>query len=269
MIWLTKMVRMPSRTIAMTAASLMAASLASSPSAWSQTAEVVRYSADSRASLAWWQMNPHFGHLWATTCPGDPSWQPGEGRSPQYYIDYLRRPEIKESGIRDPRIPLYPRKRIRYVCKPAVAGVVELRDTSDLGSLVSAQVSVLADSLVTGLDMRDIYARRRVLETRQYPALRFEVDSLISIVRADTLTATAVGTFEAHGVRVPMKSPIKVWREGGGIRVQSHFSIPAADLVDVYGMSPFALGMGVRMKQWKELHMGVDMLLIRGTAERD
>ena len=91
-------------------------------------AQHVRYSAHPRASLAWWQVDPHFGHLWATTCPEDPSWQPGEGRSPQYYIDYLRRPEIKESGGKDRRIPLYPRKRIRHVCKPAIAAVVELRE---------------------------------------------------------------------------------------------------------------------------------------------
>jgi hypothetical protein len=233
------------------------------------TAQNARYSAHPRASLAWWQVDPHFGHLWATTCPADPTWQPGEGRSPQYYIDYLRRPEIKESGREDRRIPLYPRKRIRHVCRPAIAAVVELRDTADLASLVSAQVSVLADSLVTGLDMRDTYARRRVLETKQYPAIRFAVDSLTSIVPGDTLKATAVGTFEVHGVRVPMTSPIKVWREGGGIRVQSHFSFPAKDLISVYNMSPLALGMGVRMMEWNELHVGVDMLLIRGTTPTD
>lgn len=229
----------------------------------------VKYSAHPRASLAWWQVDPHFGHLWATTCPEDPSWQPGEGRSPQYYIDYLRRPEIKESGGKDRRIPLYPRKRIRHVCKPAVAAVAELRDTSDLASLVSAQVSVLADSLITGLDMRDAYARRRVLETKMYPALRFAVDSLTAVTPGDTLRATAVGTFEAHGVRVPMQSPIKVWREGGGIRVQSHFFIPARDLIDVFDMSPLALGMGVRMMEWNELHMGIDILLIRGSSPTD
>jgi hypothetical protein len=229
-------------------------------------AQSVRFSAEPRASLAWWQVHPHFGHLWATTCPGDPTWQPGEGRSPQYYVDYLRRIDIKESGENDRRIPIFPRKRIRYVCKPAVAAVAELRDTADLTSLVNAQVSVLADSLFTGLDMRDLYARRKVLETKQYPAIRFAVDSLTEVVRGDTVKAVAVGSFEAHGVRVPMKSPVKVWREGGGIRVQSHFFIPAGDLISVFNMNPLALGMGVRMMEWKELHMGVDMLLIRGSG---
>jgi polyisoprenoid-binding protein YceI len=146
-----------------------------------------------------------------------------------------------------------------------VHAVVELSDTSAL-KLVSAQVSVLADSLVTGLDMRDTYARRMVLNTKQFPAIRFTVDSVTSIIPGDTLKATAVGSFELRGVRQPMKSPVKVWREGGGIRVQSHFSIPAKSLIDVYGMSAMALGMGVRMGQWENVHMGVDMLLIRGPA---
>jgi hypothetical protein len=225
--------------------------------------QTVRYSAEPRASLAWWQVDPHYGHLWATTCPSDPNWQPGEGRSPQYYVDYIRRPEIHESGRRDSRIPLYPRKRVRYVCRPAVFAVVELSDTSAL-KLASAQVTVLADSLVTGLDMRDTYARRMVLNTREYPAIRFNVDSLTAITPGDTLRATAVGTFELRGVSQPLKSPVKAWREGGGIRVQSHFTIPAKSLIDVYGMSAIALGMGVRMGQWENVHMGVDMLLIRG-----
>lgn len=255
---------MSSRSITRFLVSVGAALFISS-AAYGQNA---RYSAEPRASLAWWQVDPHFGHLWATTCPDDPTWQPGEGRSPQYYIDYMRRQDIKESGISDKRVPLYPRKRIRYVCKPAVAAVAELRDTADLASLVNATVTVLADSLVTGLDMRDIYARRKVLETKQYPAIRFAVDSLTQITRGDTLNAVAVGSFEVHGVRVAMKSPVQVWREGGGIRVKSKFSIPASHLHDVFRMNPLALGMGVRMMEWNELHMGVDMLMMRGPSSQ-
>jgi hypothetical protein len=228
----------------------------------------VRYSAEPRASLAWWQIDPHFGHLWATTCPADPSWQPGEGRSPQYYVDYIRRHDIKESGRRDARIPLYPRKRVRYVCKTAVSAVVEVADTASL-RLVRAQVSVLADSLFTGLDMRDAYARKNVINTKEYPAIRFDVDSMTAVVPGDTIKAIAVGTFELRGVRVPMTSPVKIWREGGGIRVQSHFKFPANELVDVYQMSKLALGMGVRMGQWQEVHMGIDMLLMNPTSAQD
>lgn len=252
---------MSSRSIAITVVSVGAALFAGTAA----PAQNVRYSAEPRASLAWWQVDPHFGHLWATTCPADPTWQPGEGRSPQYYVDYIRRHDIKESGVKDTRIPLYPRKRIRYVCKTAISAVVEVSDTNSL-KLVSAHVSVLADSLFTGLDMRDAYARSKVLNTKQFPAIRFMVDSLTAITPGDTLRATAVGTFELRGIQQPMSSPVKVWREGGGIRVQSHFIIPAKSLVDVYDMSPLALGMGVRMGQWENVHMGIDMLLMNGSA---
>lgn len=252
---------MKSQSIARLTASVVFAAFCAAPTLRAQT---VRYSSEPRASLAWWQVDPHYGHLWATTCPDDPTWQPGEGRSPQYYIDYVRRHDIKETGGKDNRIPLYPRKRIRYVCRPAVSAVVELSDTVSL-KLVRAQVSVIADSLVTGLDMRDLYARRKVLNTREFPAIRFTVDSLTAITPGDTLKATAVGIFEVRGVRQRMQSPMKVWRESGGIRVQSHFKIPAKDLIDVYGMSPLVLGMGVKMGEWRYLHMGVDMLLVRGS----
>src|SRR5882672_8525183 len=40
----------------------------------------MRWVVDSRSSLAWWQVSPNLNHLWATTCPGDSSWRPGEGR---------------------------------------------------------------------------------------------------------------------------------------------------------------------------------------------
>ena len=40
-----------------------------------------RFAIDAKTSLAWWQIDPNYGHLWATTCPDERSWQPGEARS--------------------------------------------------------------------------------------------------------------------------------------------------------------------------------------------
>jgi hypothetical protein len=37
--------------------------------------------------------------------------------------------------------------------------------------------------------------------------------------------------------------------------------VDAQVLVSGYGMSRFALGMGVLFKRWKTLHMGVDLIL--------
>ncbi|HEX6064982.1 MAG TPA: hypothetical protein VFZ04_12215, partial [Longimicrobiales bacterium] len=33
-----------------------------------------RFAVDGKTSLAWWQIDPNSGHLWATTCPDDLSW---------------------------------------------------------------------------------------------------------------------------------------------------------------------------------------------------
>src|SRR5437879_2832266 len=55
-----------------------------------------RWTVDSRSSLAWWQMSPNLNHLWATTCPEEPSWRPGENRSGGWHID----PKLKLPGSR-------------------------------------------------------------------------------------------------------------------------------------------------------------------------
>lgn len=226
------------------------------------SAQTVKYAVEPKASLAWWQVDPHFGHLWATTCPDDPGWQPGEGRSPGYYIDYFRRHQILESGRSDARVPLYPRSRIRYVCRSAVIGQIDVEDTVSW-RVSSGRIAVLADSLVTGLDMRDSYARKYVLQTREHPAIFFTIDSVTNrTLAADTIIGTAIGTFNLHGVQKVMTAPVRAWPEGGGLRVKTHIQFPAKDLINEWQMSKTALGMGVVMGQWKVVYMGVDLLLM-------
>jgi len=223
----------------------------------------VRYAVEPKASLAWWQIDPNFAHLWATTCPDDPSWQPGEGRSPGYYVDYYRVHKTPDSAHPEKRIPLYPRTRLRYVCSVAVLGQVDVSDTADW-TVAGGQISVLADSLVTGLDMRDAFARRSIFETRRFPAVRFQIDSITDRQMInDTLRAVAVGTFELRGVRTQMKAPLRAWHEGGGLRVKADMQFPAKDLTGLYGMSQQAVGMGVTLGMWKTIHMGIDVLLNR------
>ena len=53
---------------------------------------------DPKTSIAWWQMSPHLNHLWATTCPADPSWQPGEGRDEGWQVDYATRPVTRTTS---------------------------------------------------------------------------------------------------------------------------------------------------------------------------
>ena len=109
---------------------------------------------DDRTSLAWWQVDPHYEHLWATTCPADPSWQAGEGRDAGLYVDYSKRPETVASGRSDARIPLFPRGAVTPLCRQAVRREITVEDAGQWRG-VRGTVTVTADSLFTGLGLRD------------------------------------------------------------------------------------------------------------------
>jgi hypothetical protein len=220
-----------------------------------------RWAIDSKMSLAWWQIDPHYEHLWATTCPADPSWQPGEGRDPGQFTDYATRPTTIAAGRSDPRIPLFPRYRVRPLCRDAVHGEVSAADTVRWRG-VRGTVTVIADSLFTGLRMRDLYARHAVLETGHYPEITFTIDSLVDVQPGDTMHAVVVGTFAVHGVTHATRAPVVAWRDPAGFRVRAQFSVPASALTNEFHMSKWALGMGVVMKRWNTVHMGVDVILL-------
>jgi polyisoprenoid-binding protein YceI len=126
-----------------------------------------------------------------------------------------------------------------------------------------ATVTVMLDSLVTGYRIRDAYARRAVLETRQYPVFELEVDSLAGVVGTDTIQALVAGTLKLRGVTTPVRFPVVAWREAGGLRVKGQLSFPAHELVDTYRMSSWALGLGVGLKRWRTVYLGADLLLRR------
>lgn len=239
---------------------ITALALLSGAAAATLAAQSHRLSIDATTSLAWWQVDPHYEHLWATTCPADPSWQPGEGRDPGQYTDYASRPKTIAAARSDARIPLFPRYRVRPVCRQAVRGDVTISDTVRLRG-VRGTIVVNPDSLFTGLEMRDIYARKAILQTARYPEIKFTIDSLVDLQRGDTIRATAVGVFETHGATMPMRALVLAWRDAAGLRVRAQFAVPARALTDQFGMSTWALGMGVAMKRWKTLNMGVDVIL--------
>ena len=215
---------------------------------------------DGKTSLAWWQIDPHYEHLWSTTCPADPSWQPGEGRDPGQYTDYTVRPKTIAADRSDSRIPLFPRYRVRPVCRQAVSGDVTMDDPARLRG-VRGRIVILADSLYTGLRMRDIYERRAVLETGRYPEIIFTLDSLVDVQHGDTIRATAVGKLTVHGVTEAIRAPVMATHDPAGLRVRTQISMPAPALTEVFLMSKVALSMGVVMKRWKTIHMGVDVVL--------
>lgn len=220
-------------------------------------------------SLAWWQIDPHMDHLWATTCPEDPSWQPGGGFSSAFgsMVSRDREPEDYRgnAAVSSPHIPLYPREDIHPVCSPAVEGTVSIEDTTEWTG-VSATIVLDPEELVTGDNRRDSFMAR-ILETKRYPAIRFTVDSLVEVQPGDTLRAKAIGTLELRDAATPIEADVKAWNRANGMRVQGSFGFPVDDLIDVYGMSKWKLGLGVVSNIWDTIHMGVDLDLRREVEE--
>lgn len=226
-------------------------------------AQQIKYTIDPRTSIAWWEVNPNLSHLWATTCPEDPAWQPGEGRSVGFMVDYLRRTKITDSHMSDTNdIPVYPRKVVRSLCTPAVSGEVTATDSTNWRG-VRGTIAIKSEHLRTGLDFRDEYARKAIYGSNSYPEIKFQIDSLINVRRGakDSTFATAVGILEIRGVKSPMTIPVLVRHTAGGIRVQGRTHVPASFLTEKYGISPLALGMSVGLRVWKDLWMGVDVVL--------
>ncbi|MGH7507224.1 MAG: YceI family protein, partial [Longimicrobiales bacterium] len=130
-------------------------------------------------------------------------------------------------------------------------------------TVTNARFALLPDSLVTGLEMRDAFARRSVFETRKYPRLEFAIDSVTAVEPGDTIRAVAHGTMTLRGVSTPHSFPLRGWSEAGGLRIVGHTSFDADDLTEVYRMSKIALGMGVTLGRWDRVYMGIDLVLRR------
>src|SRR5688500_16794271 len=151
-----------------------------------------RYEVDQRSSLAWWQIDPNYGHLWASTCPEDPNWQAGEGRTPGSRVDFKTRTKhvasASKSRLRD--VPMYPRLDVHSVCRPAGRGGLLAPDTTTWKGLRGG-VIVLPDSLDAGLGMRSLYARKAIFETHNLREIRFVLDSVGSMQPGDTVRGVA------------------------------------------------------------------------------
>jgi polyisoprenoid-binding protein YceI len=231
-------------------------------------AQAARWTIDQKSSLAWWQIDPHMNHLWATTCPEEPSWRPGEGRSGGWFIDRAFRPPKNEyAAVSDTTIiPLYPRPRIRAVCAEAVSGQIVITNPAKWGG-VTGNVTVKPDALVGGENRRDDYARKSVFETNRYPEILFQIDSVIDVTtKGDTLIGRAVGTWTLRGLEKPVNAGVKAWPVAGGLRVLGKFRIPAGDLEHTYNVSQYVLGLGIGVGVWKYLYMGVDLMMRPGSG---
>jgi len=224
-------------------------------------AQVV-WTVDQKSSLGWWQVNPHYNQLWATTCPGDPSWQPGEGRSPGWNTNpTLNSPRSGQGGESDTiHVPFYPRRKVRSECPEAVQGQVVLPDTLTWRG-AHGEIAVKSDGLISGENMRDHLAKKLIRSTH-YPWIRFRIDSLVDMTRqADSLVGKAMGVLMVNGGEKPLTAVIRAKPSDiGGTRVWAKLHMPASVLFEEFQISKYVL-MGAGTGIWRELFMGVDLVM--------
>jgi len=225
-----------------------------------------RWTVDPKASLAWWQVSPNLGHLWATTCPGDPDWRPGQGRSSGWNINpNLKMPSYGYANVEDTvHVPLFPRHTVRSLCVEAVSGEVVVPDSVHWQGVRGA-VTVQGDALITGERMRDVMMHQ-ALETAQYPQVQFTLDSLMGMSKqGDTLRGSAVGTLLLRDLRRPVIAAVQAFPDGGGMRVLAKWRIPAADLNQLTPMLHY-MGLGVNVNLWRDFFMGADLVFRRAAS---
>jgi hypothetical protein len=205
-------------------------------------------------------MSPHLNHLWATTCPEETSWRPGENRSPGWHINpRLRLPKIGFANVDDTiNVPLYPRDEVEPVCSQAVQGELLLPDTITWRG-ARAEVAVTGDALISGEAMRDLLMHQ-ILETNSHPKITFTLDSLVGMIKqADGLVGSAVGTLTIRGMPEPIVATLKVFPDAGGMRVLAKWHIPA-DTLRVLTPKLRYLSLGANTNLWHDFFMGADLV---------
>ena len=224
-----------------------------------------RFEIDSASSLAWWQIDPNFGYLWATTCPQDTNWYAGAAHSPGYRYRVDKDPvhgrPLDQKLMNATPIPVYPRGTAAKGCAPSVRGEIVASDTGSWRG-TKGLILIRAANLVTGLNFRDDFARKRVLETDEFPDIRFVIDSLVNIKKGDTLEATAEGKLEIHGTSQARAIGIRAWREPLGLRVTGHITFPPKEMVSVYHIPLMPLGLGVGAGMWHLMYIGIDVVMV-------
>lgn len=221
------------------------------------------WTVDTKNSLVWWQMSPHLNHLWATTCPEDRSWRPGENRSPGWHISpRLRLPETGFANVDDTvNVPLYPRDDAEAVCAEAVQGEVLLPDTVTWRG-AHAEVSALTDALISGEAMRDILMHQ-VLESSRFPRIRFTLDSIVSLTKeADALVGSAAGKLFVRDVQEDITVSLKVFPDAGGMRVLARWRVPSDSLVKRLCPKIKTYSLGVNTGLWHDFFMGADIVFL-------
>lgn len=223
-----------------------------------------RWTVESTSSLAWWQMSPHLNHLWATTCPADPSWRPGESHSAGWSVNpALEQPSNGGEGygkvLDTIHVPLYPRYKVRHICEEAIRGEIVVADTTHWTG-VHGTIAVRSEALVTGEAVRDV-TMHQVLETGKYPEIRFTIDSMVGLAKhGDTLVGSAVGTLTVRDVPTPIVAAVRALPDSGGLRVLVRMRVPSSSL-STLTPTLHTISLGLQVRLWQDLFMGADLVL--------
>jgi hypothetical protein len=205
-------------------------------------------------------MSPNLNHLWGTTCPGDSSWRPGEGRSSGWYINpKLKLPHYGYANVDDTvHVPLFPRTRVYPVCVEAVRGEVVAPDTLHWRGTLGT-ITVKGETFVTGEQMRDLLMHQ-VMQTGQFPDIVFSLDSLADLqMHGDTLQGKAIGILTFRDMKKPTVAVVKAFHTAGGVRVLAKWRFPAHDLLEMTPKLHY-LGLGVNTNIWHDFFMGADIV---------
>ena len=221
-----------------------------------------RLTVDPKTSLVWWQVSPHLNHLWATTCPADPSWRPGENRSPGWrFSPRLKLPNTGYANVDDTiNVPLYPRDRVHAICTEAARGEVLLPDTVTWRG-AHAEVFVQSEAIISGEAMRDVLMHQ-MLQSKQYPEMKFTLDSLVGTTTPeDVFNGLAYGTLTVTTRDKPIVATVRAFRDAGGLRVLAKWRFPAVVLITDLTPKLKHLGLGASTNLWHDFFMGVDFIL--------
>jgi len=112
-----------------------------------------------------------------------------------------------------------------------VSGTISL-DPADLGSGVSASVSVDAASIKTGNGIRDGHMRNNHLQTKEFPEIKFTLNNFAldgALPPGVAKTYTVAGEFTLHGVTRTISVPVEVTYIPSDtekkVRVVGHFGV--------------------------------------------
>jgi YceI-like domain len=209
---------------------------------------------DTSRSRAWYLIQPHYGHLYASTCRYD------------YELGSQNLKGSSPNGLHsgpDPRKGLSP-AGTGQSCANAIVGEISA-ENPNTWTKARASIVVSLDSLVGPSASRDHHLKTQILHTEKQPVAKFVFDSLVKMVPGDTVTAVVAGTMELNGVPKSVLAPAKIWFEpDGSLRVNAEVGLHPRALVNDYKFERRWIGLGWFM--WTTLTFGVDLLLRESTA---